>query len=292
MQTLIRTLLVILAAYTFTAAQAEEVSLEHNGLTLNANLLLNEDSALDRVFLITHGTLAHNQMEIIRTWQSLLSDEGFSTLAINLSLGIDNRHGMYDCPNLHTHKHEDAAAEIAAWVNWLREKGTKEIILAAHSRGGSQTAIYSTNPAPEVIAQVLLAPQAMTATDISSSYEKQYHKPLDPLLQQAQAAPATTVLSNTDFIYCENTSVQAGSFVSYYTYSDNHNTPALLAKTTLPTLVLIGSEDSTVVGLEDKMALVGNSNVSSVVIEGADHFFRDLYMDEVIEHIQTFIEQL
>ncbi len=45
---------------------AEEVTLQHKGLTLNANLMLAEDKTLsDGVLLVVHGTLAHNRMEIV-----------------------------------------------------------------------------------------------------------------------------------------------------------------------------------------------------------------------------------
>jgi alpha/beta superfamily hydrolase len=100
------------------------------------------------------------------------------------------------------------------------------------------------------------------------------------------------VLEYTNFIYCENTKVTAGSFVNYYDYSSNFNTPELLKQTTIPTLVFIGSEDQTVADLPELLSQVTNDKVQTVTIEGADHFFRDLYMDEVIEGTLEFMEGL
>ncbi len=272
---------------------AEEVSLKHQGLTLNANLTLAEDSGYERMFLITHGTLAHNGMEIITTWQELLSDEGISSLAINLSLGQDNRHGMYDCPSSHNHKHTDAVSEIGQWVTWLKGKGSQEIILAAHSRGGNQTAWYSDeNSDSAVKAQVLLAPQTWSETYELENYAERYKKPLTPILKKAKQMPAETVMQDTDFIYCEKTSVTAGSFVNYYQPDTRFDTPTLLQSTTIPTLVIGGSEDTTVPGLHAKMSTVNNEMITSVEIEGAGHFFRDLYMDEVIENTIEFLDSL
>ena len=37
---------------------AEEVTLKHNNLELNANLVLTDESEYEKIFLITHGTLA------------------------------------------------------------------------------------------------------------------------------------------------------------------------------------------------------------------------------------------
>lgn len=274
-------------------AFAEEVTLQHQGLTLNANLNLSEDTGFDKVILITHGTLAHNGMEIISTWQDLLADEGYTTLAINLSLGLDNRHGMYDCATPHNHKHTDAVTEISAWVDWLKSKGTESVILGAHSRGGNQTAWYSNTAAdPVVKAQILVAPQTWNADYDQENYKQRYKQELTPLLAEAKTLPEDKMMSKTDFIYCEDTQVSAASFINYYTPDERFDTPTLLKTTSMPTLVFIGSEDKTVKQLGDKMAAISNDKVSSVEVEGADHFFRDLYMDEVIEGTLEFLEQI
>ena len=276
-----------------THLHAEEILLKHNDLNLNANLQLSEDSGFEKILLITHGTLAHNSMEIISTWQALLEEEGVSSLAINLSLGLDNRHGMYDCQVPHTHKHTDAVTEIAAWVNWLKSKGSQTIILGAHSRGGNQTAWYTnTHSDPAVKGQILIAPQTWSEQHEKEHYADRYKQPLTPLLDKAMQQPASSTLSHTDFIYCEDTEVTADSFISYYKPDPRFDTPNLLSSTTLPTLVFSGSEDTTVKDLYKKMSAITNDAVSTIQIEGADHFFRDLYMDEVTEYSLEFIEQL
>ncbi|WP_420554178.1 alpha/beta hydrolase [Neptuniibacter marinus] len=272
---------------------AEEITLKYKHLDLNANLYLTEENGFNNILLITHGTLAHNGMEIIATWQELLADEGMSSLAINLSLGLDNRHGMYDCKTPHTHKHTDAIHEIAAWVDWLKAQGSQAIILAAHSRGGNQTAWYAdTHSDPAIKGQILIAPQTWSEQDETASYTKRYQHPLQAQLEKAMQLTPNDMLIHTDFIYCEDTQVAAASFVNYYQANPRFDTPALLSKTTLPTLVFSGSEDTIVNGLFEKMEALNNDVVQNVQIEGADHFFRDLYMDEVTEHSLEFIEQL
>jgi alpha/beta superfamily hydrolase len=285
--------LLAISFFCTNMAVAEEVSLQYKNLKLNANLVLTEENGYEKIFLITHGTLAHNGMEIITAWQELLSDEGFSSLAINLSLGLDDRHGMYDCQTTHNHRHADAAEEIALWANWLKEQGSSEIILAAHSRGGSQTVMFSNqNTVPEIKAQVLLAPEATTKQKHTDNYQQRYNQDLASILSKAKSMQPEAVLENTNFIYCENTQVTAGSFVGYYEYSSNFNTPELLRQATIPTLVFIGSEDDTVADLPELLGQVTNDKLQTVTIEGADHFFRDLYMDEVIEGTLEFMEGL
>ena len=81
------------------------------------------------VLLMTHGTLAHNKMEIMATLQTLFAERGLSSLAISLSLGLDDRTGMYDCATPHRHRHADALGEIGAWLRWLKEQGAEPVSL-------------------------------------------------------------------------------------------------------------------------------------------------------------------
>ena len=76
---------------------AKEIKISQNGINLKANLILAENKTLmDGIIVMTHGTLAHNKMEIMVTLQQLLSDRGLSSLAINLNLGVKDRKGFYD----------------------------------------------------------------------------------------------------------------------------------------------------------------------------------------------------
>ena len=67
---------------------------------------------LDGIALITHGTLAHSSMEIIKSLQENLQTADHSSLAINLSLADAEREFMYDCKVPHRHRHQDAVMEI------------------------------------------------------------------------------------------------------------------------------------------------------------------------------------
>jgi len=70
------------------------------------------------------------------------------------------------------------------------------------------------------------------------------------------------------------------------------DTAFLIKKLSKPTLVFIGSEDKVIKGLAEAMQyLSSKSNVQSTTIEGADHFFRDIYADEIVETAIEFIEQ-
>ncbi|WP_457666065.1 alpha/beta hydrolase [Thiolapillus sp.] len=278
--------------------QASDVSFKYNGMALRANLEKTADWPKGPVVLITHGTLGHNRMEIISTLQALFRENGISSLAINLSLGLNNRtSAMYDCAVPHTHKHTDAIREIGAWVEWLKFEDVKNIVLLGHSRGGNQTAWYAAEQADPVISKVVLvAPQIWSAEHTSKDYEKRYGKPLQPILDQAlslvKAGKGKQLLKHTDFIYCKDTSVTAEAFVNYYQPDKRMDTPHLLTKIKQPILLFAGTEDKVVKGLlKELQQLPESGNLTIEVLEGADHFFRDLYAEDLVERTLEFIQQ-
>jgi pimeloyl-ACP methyl ester carboxylesterase len=275
-------------AFTATAGV---VTLSHNGITLNASLEQAGSSWPDGpVVLMTHGTLAHRGMEIMAGLQGMLAERGISSLAINLSLGLDNRAAaMYDCATPHTHKHTDAVDEIGAWLDWLKAQGATQVALLGHSRGGNQTARFAAaSDDPVVKAVFLVAPQTWDADDVAQDYRKRYGTDLFPLLAKAEQMVAdgkgSELMEGVDFLYCEDTRVSAEAFLSYYAADGNMDTPHLLAEIKAPVTVFAGSED-TVEGqlIGDVEPLADGEHIRLVVVDGADHFFRDLYSEEIAD---------
>jgi len=293
----VRCVCIIAFGMSAVAAEAKEVTFQHKGLTLNANLELAAGKTLaDGVILITHGGLAHRDMEIITYVSNLLVQEkGHSTLAINLSLGLDNRHGMYDCKSTHRHRNDDATDEIGAWVDWLKTQGARRVTLLGHSRGAAQTALYAAERQNALVkAVVLMAPAIRENTD-AAAYQERYRKPLAPVLEQARklvkAGKGGAVLDHVGFLNCPDTTVTADSFVSYYGQDPRLDTPYLIPKLKKPTLVLVAGNDEVVVGLEKKVApLADGRRVQMKVVDASGHFFRDLYADDAVDAIDAFLK--
>lgn len=290
-----RFVLPLLTTTLLTApALAETVEIQHQGLTLNAELALADGSTLaDGVLVLTHGTLAHSGMELIVALQDLLVDSGVNTLAVNLSYAIDNREqAMYDCAVPARHTMQDAIAEISAWQDWLDSQGAGPRWMMGHSRGGNQTAQYTLSDPDRVTGQILLAPATWNLEETLSGYSKRYSQDVTQLLAQAEAMDADALLEGVSFLYCEGSGASAASLMSYYGNYPNYDTPTVLAQTDTPTLVIAGTLDDVVADLPEKMAKVSKENIQYVEIEDADHFFRDLFSDEVAEHASEFIETL
>lgn len=288
-------LLLSIAVWPLNAAEVVRTEQSHQ---LLANLELAEGKHLqDGVVLMTHGTLAHGQMEIMSSLQGLLKENGINSLSINLSLGLDKRHGMYDCAVPHSHKHQDAMQEIDGWLRWLKDRNAGPVTLLGHSRGGNQTAWYaSEHPSAGYDKVVLIAPATWSESKEIKGYKSRYKKSLLPILNKAQSlvkeGMGSQMMAHTDFIYCADTSVTAEAFVSYYQPDQRMHTPTLLNKINKPVMVFAGSEDKVVKGLiEAVKPLADGKHIQLQVIDGADHFFRDLYAEEITETMIEFMGQ-
>lgn len=262
---------------------SKEVKITKNGRILNAMLeVVSENGLKDGVILVLHGGLAHRDMSTIAYLRSLLRNQGYNLLSINLSLSIDDRRGMFDCKLIHRHKNEDAIEEIAAWVNWLKRRGVKEIALLGHSRGGAQVALYAHQKA-DIQSIILLAPATL---------ENGFHssKKIIPVLEEAKKyiqANQTEKILQANMMFCRDANVTAESFYSYYQNSMNLDSPSLIAQLNIPVLLVIASEDEIVIGLEKKVK--PNKWLSVKIVQGAGHFFRDLFSDDAVDYINQFL---
>lgn len=267
---------------------AEPVALPLNGLRANGNLIAGEDKARS-FFLIVHGTWAHADMELPKALQALLADEGYGSLAVTLSLGVDNRQAFLRCDSPVLQGQADALPEIHAWYSYLREQGYTRITLLGHSRGGAQAALYHQRyPQAELSALVLVAPMTWQARAIADDYEARFHTGLSVVLLEAEEAldRGREFFTPPGVLYCQNTQVKPEAFLSYYRENPPKNTPNLLSALAIPARVYLGSDDSlTASFLAQSTLYENNPKVIVKTVDGADHFFRDLYADEIVEDL-------
>lgn len=274
-------LLTALAICLPITAGADEVRLDTGEVTVSANVMYGEENELSgTVFLLLHGTLAHKDMEIMATLQSVLQESGYSSLAINLSLNVDDRHGFYDCAVPHTHRAEDALDELDTWIAWLEEQGADRVILLGHSRGANQVARYAAAKTGSegllIGGTILLAPSTGAGDAVA--------------LDEASRATADEWLpQKIDFLHCRDAQVSVASYLSYMGPNSNADTLAVLEKLQVPTLVISGTADTVVPELPQRMAKINNAAVAYAQIDGADHFFRDLFAYDVVDAITEFI---
>jgi pimeloyl-ACP methyl ester carboxylesterase len=284
--------LAMLLVMAVETVAAEDVKLAHGGITLNAQLeRAGESWPRGPVVLMVHGALAHNRMEMMATFQELFSGAGVSSLAINLGFRVDDRHGFYACESPHAHRHGDAVDEIDLWLAWLVAQGAERVVLLGHSLGGNQAAVFvAERAAPQIAAVVLIAPGTRDAERAASSYEERFGVSLSRRLDEARALVAggnpDAWLEPTGFLFCADAKVTAEAFLSYYGSDARRDTPSILPDIRKPTIVIAGSEDDVVPGLPARVSpMADGERLRLVVLDGADHFFRDLYAEDAVEII-------
>jgi pimeloyl-ACP methyl ester carboxylesterase len=276
---------------------AEEVTHRFNGLTLNANIEMADGKSFDDgMVLILHGFMAHWDMEIIRSAQQALLDNDYSSLAINLSLSVDNRHGYYGCDQPQRHVQDDAIDEVGSWIAWLRERGTKRVILLGHSRGANQFMVYAAEKIdPEVSHMIFLAPGM--GDEAEQAYFTRYGVSLDKTRTYVQAqindGRGDQLLPDIDMLACPRATVTADSFNSYYSSNNRFRRfEHYLPRSPVPTLIISGSIDERQPNTQKLVTpYLDGMRIQLAVIEGAGHFFRDFNIEEAMEAAIEFIDE-
>jgi pimeloyl-ACP methyl ester carboxylesterase len=280
-------------------AGATEVQEQYQGLTVNANLELAEGKTLqDGVILLTHALLMHNRMEIIKALQALFKEHGYSSLAINYSLNISDRHGPIDCNEPHHHSRQQSLDEIGFWLAWLKKNGVKRIILAGHSAGANDIVEYhSHNPDPAISHLFMITPATSDhSVNTPAGYRSRYQKDVNITLAEAQklvdAGRGEEIMPKTDFLYCPAAPVSAATFVSYYAgYNSVRLLPTQLQRIKIPTIFIAAGADNM---STDMMAIVkpyvDGKRIQLVTIDGASHFLRDLYLEDAVDAMVSFLQ--
>ena len=295
---------VAICAWVVSSAcvSAEAVSQEYLGLEVNANLELAPDHTLakDGAVVIVHGSGAHLGMETVVSLQRNLRTRGVNSLAITLSLGLPKRVGMMDCKLEQDHRHADAGDEIIAWVEWLQRKGASRVTLIGHSRGASQAALSIVERMDAGVASlVLAAPLHQSDAEIAARYEQSFGKPLAPVLaiarKHVEDGEGDVLMEVPGFMHCSPGKVTAAAFQDYYAPDPQYNVVNLLGQIHIPTMMVLAGDDKLMpelpAALEAARAagkLPMQLEVASV--EGADHFFRDLFNEELADLIADFLK--
>lgn len=265
------------------------------------------DSHNDRgkdVILLVHGTRGHQKMEIIDSIKSILSENQIDSLSINLSYGEELReNSFFSCDKSHRHLESSSIDELLKWYKYLRTQKYSNVYLLGHSRGGLNvlqlSEIISHNDIGHVKGLFLLAPVSDTLDDYILEYETKgvdLKSKINEMIDRVKTN--NNKLNTIDFLYCDNSSVSDSSFLSYYYLTDNPQSHpygidlvTLLNRTNFKTYIFTGSSDELVPLTHNRVKQVKHNNVTSFLIEDSGHFFRDLYIDDVMEVVLDIIKE-
>jgi pimeloyl-ACP methyl ester carboxylesterase len=278
----VRVLFAALAVFACPSlAAAEAVQIKPSLLKLNANLEVPAGKKVEDggVVIILHGTLSHAGQETIVALQKNLKAREVASLAITLSLGIDDRQGPRACGVVHDYALAGTRREIGLWMEWLSAQHAKSIDLLGFSNGGAQVAALAPELA-KVRRIILVAPAFANSAEQETNYQRAFGHPLKPELEEARKVPLEK--RTVDFLTCKQAPVLGATFLDGYA----PRPASLAARTGHPTLVVVAGKDEVVPELKTKLP----SDVKPVVIEGAGHFFPDLFNEEAADAIAKFIK--
>ena len=263
----------------------------HNGLVLNADLKSNSQS--DTIFILVHGTRGYKDMEIIKSLSQKIYDYGYSSLSINLSYDIDNRASEFlSCDRVHTHNEHTSIDEIVSWYRYLENQDYKNIYFIGHSRGAFNVIQAMAIINNKNIKAYLLAPVIDTYLGTKNYYDQEHNLPYETLINNKDEFIISDRYPSINFLFCENARVSSSTFRSYLDLSKNQtlypftfSIVDLLKDTNSMVTIFSGTDDEILLDSYKKLNQINQPNISHIIIDEADHFFRDIYLDDVIDII-------
>ncbi|WP_416896401.1 MAG: alpha/beta hydrolase [Minwuia sp.] len=242
------------------------------------------------VVLLLHGTLAHRDQELIDTLQELLAERGVSSLAPGLTFGQDRREGMYDCAVPFRHTHEEAVDELAVWAAWLKAEGHGRIVVAGHSRGGNQAALFA-RAHPDLTEKLVAIAPAVGHDDAERDrrYQGRYGANRSEVIAMADTAGELTDVPG--IVYCRDAKATPAAIRSYLGGAfQDRDTPTVISGLTMPVLVIAGSKDTVVPEVPDRMTgIADGKRVRLEVIQDAGHMFLDFFAEDAADLIAEFV---
>ena len=184
---------------------------------------------------------------------------------------------------------KDCILDIDGVVNWVKEKGYKEIILEGHSYGCNKVLYYYNHKKDDSIKKiVLLAPCDIPSEGKKFLSEEEYNKAKEESTRLVQENKENELI---DFSVMANGKIAAGTYFNdflpngendFIRYVDGINGKSkVLNSIDIPTLVIFGDVDECVLTqpIDVVKAYLKNnlSNCNIQIIEGADHSYTCKY---------------
>lgn len=228
--------------------------------------------------VLLHGFLQTRDFSTVKQIGDNLASEGYTVLRPSLSLGIDRRKSSLRCTSIHTHSMEDGTQELSLWMNWLKAKGHDNVVGIGHSFGSLRLIIYQNQTDVPKFKHLILTSLVYSGQSLTEGNLSLHTAKAQKALAEKQMMPAVYQLS-----FCDKYTSLPDAFLSY-THWDALNTAAALNQISVPTTIIIGSEDNRI--RAEWVKQLKTDLVSIQTIEGANHFFDSEHEFDIQEKIQ------
>ena len=277
-----RAYLFCLLIMLFPATTRAEVAYQQirPGISAGAEYRLGERSK--PAVLLLHGFLQTRDFPTVATLTRGLNDAGYSVLSPTLSLNIPNRAQSLACEAVHNHDLGDDVAEVARWVDWLKSRGHRSIVLIGHSFGAFQLLAYLTaDPDAAIKGYIgisLLEPQTGPPSRAALIAQLERHQQTDP-----------RALVATRLSYCRKYLSTPEALLSYVRW-EQPRILSVLKRPPVPVGLIMGDADD----------LLGSGWIKAlehlqtriVIVKGANHFMDGQYEFDLLDHTLKFLDML
>jgi dienelactone hydrolase len=257
------------------AAQAADVELQLSD-RVSATADFRPGKTGKPAVLVLHGFLQTREFGIVKSIADTLTDEGYTVLAPNLSLGISSRRNSLSCEALHLHDMEGDIEEIQRWVQWLLIRGYGRVIAVGHSFGASQLLAWREKhpkTAHGIIGISLVSSAPFVPT---SGYRAIYSGKQQPDLLQFPLS------------FCEAYTAPASKHASYARWNDQKVLAALKSSSSA-TNIILGSEDKYLpAGWKDSLTKAG---AKVHLLKGATHFMDGTQEFDLLEALLGILKR-
>ena len=229
------------------------------------------------VVVILHGFLQTQNFPTITGLTEGLSSEGYSVLAPTLSLGVTHRTQSMACEAMHTHSVESTAAELNAWVKWLKAKGFKKIIIAGHSLGNVTNLAYLSSYPDSSVRKFI----GISMVEGRLKLNEQGRAKLISSLR-AKIKNGTKEIQENQFSFCQKFRSTPESIESYLDWGPE-KLLAAIRKTKVPATMIMGSKDDRLG--PDWTSHLQKTRAKVIILEGANHFMDGQFEFDLLEKV-------
>lgn len=263
------------------AAHAATVEQEMRpGIRASAGYLVGERSK--PAVLLLHGFLQTREFPTVATLARGLHDTGYTVLSPTLSLSIPNRTQSLACEAVHKHSLDDDIAEIGRWVNWLKSRGHRSIVLVGHSYGSLQLLAYLSRKPDAAVTGYIGA--SLVEAQIGTSARPELIAKLEDRIQNRQRALFTHSLS-----FCRKYPSTPEGLLSYVRW-DQARVLAALRQSPVEARLIMGDADTMLGG--GWLQALQHVQTPMVIVKGANHFMDGEHEFDLLDHTLNFLATL
>lgn len=237
----------------------------------------------DRPLLIfIHGFLQTNEFSTVKRLYDAFSENDYSVLAPNLSLGISSRSKSLACESIHLHSLDSDTDEIIKWIEWSKSQGHKKIIMLGHSAGSVNiTAYLAANPDQSVVKTILIS-----LTHYGPGRPEAYENEADKMKAERLVQKGENNLNEFALSYCKKYLTLPSHFLSYYRWSDKKVLQALRISSS-DNFIIIGSADKRI--STEWLNAVTQASAKVRIIQGANHFFDQAHEFDLLDMVESIV---